>query len=630
MPRFSFGGILEPFLLGVTEQWLLVAPKANPGMLEMFRDRNQQPLRSMVPWAGEFAGKYLVAAVQVLRTCGEPRLREWLGTFVDRLLSLQTEDGYLGPWPDACRLKNTAPNSRLDIKGHKETYVSWDTWGHYHLILGLLMWWEHSGDERARRAARGIGDRLVEEFLGAKEPRLVERGDTAMNMGILHGMTLLHHAFEEPCYLELALQWVEELGTRDADGKPLGCDLLEAALAGTEYHAMPNPRWEALHQVMAFADLFWITGEERYREAFSRIWWSIVKLDRHNNGGFSSGESAVGNPYALSPIETCCTIAWSALTVEMLKMEASPLAADELELTLFNSITGMHSETGRWSTYTTPMNGIRRASTHSIVFQAREGTPELNCCSVNAPRGFGLLSDWALMRGEDGLTLNYYGPCRMEAALPSGHSVSLTQSSSYPVGDSTEITLELPEAASFVLQLRIPHWSEHTRVEVNGETVEARPGTYLSIGRRWWSGDRIRLQFDFRLRFWKGERECEGLCSIFRGPLLLAYDMRYNPGRPEIREPLVRELSEWAPNGCVLDIPRLDAGTMQESILPWDDWHAPALLLEFRTADGEPVRLCDFASAGRTGTVYCSWLPVEGVPGPAAFSRENPTRTLFA
>ena len=50
------------YLSSITEQWLLVAPKANPSMLEIFRDRDVSPLREMVPWAGEFAGKYLTGA----------------------------------------------------------------------------------------------------------------------------------------------------------------------------------------------------------------------------------------------------------------------------------------------------------------------------------------------------------------------------------------------------------------------------------------------------------------------------------------------------------------------------------------------------------------------------------------
>jgi hypothetical protein len=36
-------------------------------MLEMFRQRDRKHSHDLVPWAGEFAGKYLTHAVQVWR-----------------------------------------------------------------------------------------------------------------------------------------------------------------------------------------------------------------------------------------------------------------------------------------------------------------------------------------------------------------------------------------------------------------------------------------------------------------------------------------------------------------------------------------------------------------------------------
>ena len=112
------------------------------------------------------------------------------------------------------------------------------------------------------------------------------------------------------------------------------------------------------------------------------------------------------------------------MTVEMLRQSGDPLAADELELSTFNSAMGLFSPTGRWSTYNTPMDGARKANFHEIVFQSRPGSPELNCCSVNAARGLGLLSEWALMHDakNDALVLNWYGPGQLSAQLATGTS----------------------------------------------------------------------------------------------------------------------------------------------------------------------------------------------------------------
>ena len=108
--RCALGGAMGDYMRAVTQQWMLVAPRANPAMLDMFRDRDRRPYRNMVPWAGEFAGKYLTSAVQLLRLTDDSALRACVKEFVDELLACQAEDGYLGPWPARYRLRGTAPN----------------------------------------------------------------------------------------------------------------------------------------------------------------------------------------------------------------------------------------------------------------------------------------------------------------------------------------------------------------------------------------------------------------------------------------------------------------------------------------------------------------------------------------
>ena len=69
-----FGGFVGERMRATNGGWLLPAPRANPSVLHMFWDRDRQPRRALVPWAGEFAGKHLTASVPVYWATGDKRL----------------------------------------------------------------------------------------------------------------------------------------------------------------------------------------------------------------------------------------------------------------------------------------------------------------------------------------------------------------------------------------------------------------------------------------------------------------------------------------------------------------------------------------------------------------------------
>ena len=592
---FSIGGEIGRRLDAVTRQWILPAPFANPGMLEMFRQRDRTPAHDMVPWAGEFAGKYLTHAVQIWRLTRDAELGAHIRWFVGELVALQAEDGYLGPWSHAFRLRKGAPNC---AHGNEP----WDAWGHYHAMIGLLLWHRETGDPQALDCTCRMADLFCRRFLDNPSERLHDTGAHEMNQAPVHALAWLYRLTGEDRYLRMAEQIVTEFAI------PPAGDYLHAALAGTEFWETPKPRWESLHPIMGLSELYLATGREEYRRAFEHHWWSMLKGDRHNNGGFTSGEKATGNPYDGGAIETCCTIAWMAMSVEMLRLTGNAIVADELELSLLNSGLGMMSPSGRWVTYNTPMSGERQASAHTIVFQSRAGTPELNCCSVNGPRALGLLCEWAVMGRTDGLALNYYGPCTLTTPL-----ATFTQRTEYPRSGRVEIVVDAATPQPFTLALRIPHWSEQTQLQLNGATIQGvRAGSYWEIHRKWEPGDTLVLELDFRPHFWVRPEESSEpervVASIYRGPLLLAYDPHHQEAD---RDPLP-----------ALDAARLEVWEVEET-----RWLKPWLLLETTAADGSPIRLCDFASAGVAGTAYETWLPMQGIAAPLPFFQENPLRS---
>jgi DUF1680 family protein len=421
---------------------------------------------------------------------------------------------------------------------------------------------------------------------------------------LCNALCLLYNITKTPSYLELAHQIADVEFQDNRAG-----DFIRIALTGKEFFEVNKPRWESLHSLQGILELYFITGNEDYRKSFEHLWWSIVKLDRHNNGGFSSGEKAQGNPYHQGAIETCCTIAWMAMGIDMLRLTGNSIVADELELSTLNQVLGYQHRSGKWCTYNTPMDGTRRNSTTDIAFQIRPGSEDLNCCSVNAPRGFGMISDWALMTDEQGLILNWYGPSVINTTL-NGKKISVTQETEYPKNGKIVLTVSPEKDLQFPLKLRIPNWSVKSRVEVNGKPVaDVKSGTYLVLDRKWKSGDQVQIDLDMSLHYWVGERECAGKTSIYRGPLLLVYQV------PENEEKVV---------------PEFDATMINSNISPYTGMlPPPVLLMEFTTSGGKKVLLQDYGTAGYAGATYYSWLKVQNVK-PVPFSKENPLRSSRA
>lgn len=562
--------------------WLAPLPWANPGVTQMFFERDRLPAPNVVPWAGEFAGKYLLGAAPALRCREDAALKKAADHVFSQLLAAQ-QDGYLGPFPRKERLLG-----------------QWDLWGHYHLIEALLLWETQTGDERALACAKGIADLVCRTYLDGKR-RVFDAGSHEMNMAIIHGLGMMYRRTGEPRYRAM----MREI---ERDFERAG-DYVRTGQQGVEFFRTPRPRWESLHDLQGIVELFLITGESHYRDAFLHHWESIRRFDVHNTGGFSSGEAAVGNPYDPGAIETCCTIAWMAISIDALQLTGESRVADELERATYNAVLGAQHPSGRWWTYNTPMDGVREASAHTIVFQSRAGTPELNCCSVNASRGLSMLLDWAIQRRDDGLALHYFGPGKWSTSTRSGKKITLISRSRYPFEPSPrwEIDVETPQAIP--LFVRVPAWSKKSTIRVNDEPPqEVGAGDYVRLDRTWKRGDRIHLNLDMTLRREAGDRGVAGKASIWRGPILLAYDQAMNAVDAE-RTPTVTPRA--------LQQAKIQTPTPAEG-----DALAPWLVVTVPSQGGEPIVLTDYASAGAKGTPYRSWIPSTELPPPPALPLE--------
>lgn len=552
--------------------WLQHVLERNPNLFEAFAHPDDNRLHKS-QWHGEYPGKLLTGMAQCYRMRRDPATREAGDELVRRFQAVQGEDGYLGPW---------SHENRLD--GDKD---KWDTWGIYHCVYGLYQWYRVTGSQTALETALRAADQVCRHFIAGGRP-FVGQNWVEMNFAISHAFALLYQETGEPRYREAAAYIVDREWKMPYDDyfskSVIACDWLDAGLAGVPFYRTNQPRWEAQHTLMTLAPLYEITGDDRYYRAFENLWQSIVRFDRHNFGGFGTGEGAEGKPFT-GGSETCNTVAWMAWTTEYLKLSRNPAAADELELSNFNAAWG--SLIGDvWYTYMNVMSGERILAPDILGPAGFEGGTEMSCCQTNGARGISQVAEWAVLTGDGSLYLNYYGPCDAQARTPGGSRLGIRQETAYPAQGRIAITLSLDQPERFPLHLRIPGWSEKTALSVNGEPVERPlPGRYVVLDRQWREGDRIDLELDMTLHYLEGEEECAGKWSIYRGPLLLARSWKKE-------EPP-------APGSLTLT---------KEELAGLERVENPALLLRVRTAKGtELVSYCD---AWEKGKLYETWFPI--------------------
>lgn len=594
--RAQYQGELGARIDAVVQNWNVRAPKANPAMFSVFQLRERSPKSSdyYVPWVGEFVGKYLVNSILLLQTTNDPDLEETVHAAIMALLACQDKDGYLGPYSRDERL-----------------LVRWDLWGHYHAMSALMLYYERYRNANALEAARRAGLFFEETFYrGAQEgveKRVKDVGSDEVNFAIMTALCQLYRLTNEEHFLDAARSVLADLEERG--------DFYREGLAGSEFYRTPQPRWEALHTILGLEEFARIDGDESYRRAFLNLWESVYKRDVHNNGSFSSGERAIGTPFRDDAIETCCTVAWMALTVEALRATGEPRCADALENSLYNAVCAYTHPSGSWSAYNTPMNGRREASFHSIVFQSRPGQPELNCCSVNSPRGFAELVNWGVMRGVDAdganaLYLNYYGAGTQTFEF-NKKKIALTQKTNYPVDGRIDVELGPQDGSEehFTLFLRVPEWAQGAALETPEEGRAAlEPGQYYAVNRAWKRGETITLDLPTTLRYVSGDGDFAGKIALYYGPLLLAYDQFFN----EFESDAIPAISPKALETAAIELATTNPVAARIGS------YAPQVFVRIAPADEEapPVFLVDFAFAGALGTTYASWLPAVGAAPP--------------
>ena len=576
---YDFDGWLGKLYKNHEQNWIITAMENNPFVLQAIERACSGDLEngkyeddSFVAWFGEFSGKFLEGLAYFYRLRNTQEVKSTAEKLISEYARIQAEDGYLGVYRKEERYCANKDN--------------WDAWNQYHIISGLIRWYWATDDLQAWQIAERALNCIYRYF--RDKGCVYFASSTTMNLAISHAFMLGYSVSNREEYLALAEKIVEESWVK------IGGNWLNEILEGKEFYQSSSPRWEALHTIETLSLLYAATGKERYKEGFIRIWNSIRKTDIHNTGAFSTEEQACGTPYRNGIIETCCTVAWQALTSEYLRIEPNIVAADEFERTYFNAMLGSLLLGDANVSYNTPMDGLKGGkydgrridSRIDLAFQFHQGAQDFNCCQANATRGLSEIVNWGILFYNSEIFINLYAPYTGRVILPGQNNFAFQMQTQYPSNGKIHIVIKEAPEDTQVVNFRIPCWVKKATVSLNGQSIQSQPGTYLKIERVWNAGDIIEMAYDFELCKTTGKEDFENKVSLSWGCLLLAYQCQ------EQEDPIFDLKS-------IKQIPQGDS-----------------LIRFVCMSDMGGKVLCDFFSVGRAAPMaeppsYRSWLSIK-------------------
>ena len=534
-------------------------------------------------WQGEFWGKWMHSAVPFATLTGDSELRRMVVESAKEVMDAQLPSGYLGNY---CATSQVA-------KG------TWDVWGRKYTLLGLMLYYDLTGDKRALECSARLVDHLMSQ-VGTNGVSLAKTGchRGMASCSILEPLVGLWRRTDDLRYRRAAEYVVWEM-CENPKGPMLvkRADRDVAERFGSVERDDPEygsdaKAYEMLSCYQGLYEWYRVTGEKRFLDACLKTANNIIDTEINILGGatilemWTHGKTCETKPW-LGPMETCVTTTWMRFLETLLAETGNPRYADELERTWLNAFNGAMKADGKTWTQYCPADGYRGPGN----IQCGMGT---SCCIQNGPRGYLAVMRALVMGREEGVDVNLFAKSSSTVKAAGGR-VTVVQETNYPVDGKVTVRIAcegtVPE---WTLRLREPGW---TALDGHARWREVR--------RTWRTGDAYEFEIPLEPRVVVKDSHL----AILRGPLALARSGRFRDG--DVDAVLAYAFDEKCPLA------------LRPAAVGWTRCSFDvALPLGIYTGDKKPrgvrtVRVCDWASAGGGWGPDCAarvWLPIAHNP----------------
>ena len=446
---------------------------------------------------GHCLGHYLSGCALTAAASNDDELRQRAVTVVGKLAKCQQAlgGGFLSAWPE----------SFIDrVEACERVWAPYYTL--HKILAGLYDVHVHLGHAEALDVAvrlAGWVKRRVDKLSDEQMQRMLvatEEGGMNEVLANLHALT------GDPALLALAQRFVDR-----AYLEPL--TRREDRLKGQHANSLiPN--------VVGFARLYELTGNERFREASAYFWDQVISTRCYATGGTSNDERWLGEPNRLADQlgvethETCCTYNLLRLTRHLFTWTGRARYADYYERALHNGILStIDPASGMTMYYAAMQPGLYKTF----------GTPldSFWCCTGTGMESHAKYGDSIYFQDDRGVYVNQFIASELTWR---DKGLRLRQDTTFPERGETTLMFSLEKPTPLALRLRVPGWATTgVRVSVNGlpQVIRASASSYATLDRVWHDGDRVEMVLPMSFRVQRLPDDPH-LASIHYGPIVLA------------------------------------------------------------------------------------------------------------
>ncbi|MFD0836720.1 beta-L-arabinofuranosidase domain-containing protein [Mariniflexile aquimaris] len=456
---------------------------------------------------GHTLGHYLSALSMYFASTKDKKAETLIDYVLSELKSVQKANGngYIGGIPKSDDLWN-------EVKAGKITAGSFslnDRWVPLYNIhkafAGLKDAWIHARKSEAKNMLIPMTDWFVNVTENLSEAQ-VQDMLRSEHGGLNEVFAEVHHITGDSKYLELAKRFSER-----ALLNPLAVneDILTGMHANTQ-----------IPKFIGFERINQMEAAKTYHDAALNFYNNIVNHRSLSIGGnsvrehfnpiddFSSVLSSEQGP------ETCNTYNMLKLSKMFFEGSADAGYIDFYERGLYNHILSSQNPNGGF-VYFTPM----RPGHYRVYSQ-----PETSfwCCVGSGMENHTKYNELIYAKTDDALYVNLFVPSTVKWKEK---SAILTQQTNFPEDPKTVLIWTGQRKTKTTIMLRYPSWVKKgtLKVSINGESQEinAKPGTYIVLNRKWTNGDRIEMQLPMQLSL-EEIQDNSGYVSVKYGPIVLA------------------------------------------------------------------------------------------------------------